>query len=189
MRHRFLLVGEPLALDLVNTEVVSHGQPLDLLATTDDLAAWLRIEADRLGARPQPSAELLERLRALRADVKALVGAVLGGKRLPRASVNRLNEASGLAPTFPVLELDDGAGRGREALAGADPGATALAAVARSAITILGGPDRGRLRQCAGPSCVLIFLATNPRRQWCSPSLCGNRVRVARHYARQRGRD
>lgn len=189
MESRFPLVDEPLALDLVNTEVVSQGQPLDLLTTTDDLTAWLRIEAERLGARPRPSADLLERLRALRADLKALFDAVLEGKRLPRAAVDRVNEASGLAPTFPVLELDDGAAHGREAVAGADPGATALAVVARSAIAILGGPERERVRRCEGPNCILLFLATNPRRQWCSPALCGNRVRVARHYARRHARD
>jgi predicted RNA-binding Zn ribbon-like protein len=54
---------------------------------------------------------------------------------------------------------------------------------------LIGGLDRERLRRCDGPGCVLFFVATNPRRRWCSPAICGNRVRVARHYDRhQRGR-
>ncbi|MFC9257709.1 CGNR zinc finger domain-containing protein [Amycolatopsis thailandensis] len=30
----------------------------------------------------------------------------------------------------------------------------------------------------------MLFVAANSRRVWCTPSLCGNRVRVARHANR-----
>ena len=56
----------------------------------------------------------------------------------------------------------------------------------RSGIELLTGSGRARLRRCEGPGCVLYFVAANPRRRWCSPRLCGNRVRVARHYRRYR---
>jgi len=61
-----------------------------------------------------------------------------------------------------------------------------LAAIARSAIVLLGGAQRERLRRCQRPGCVLVFVAVNPRRRWRSTATCGNRVRVARHYARNR---
>jgi predicted RNA-binding Zn ribbon-like protein len=32
----------------------------------------------------------------------------------------------------------------------------------------------------------MLFLPAHPRRRWCSPQLCGNRVRVARYYRRHR---
>jgi predicted RNA-binding Zn ribbon-like protein len=38
---------------------------------------------------------------------------------------------------------------------------------------------------CHAPGCVLYFLKTHPRREWCSVT-CGNRVRAARHYERIR---
>lgn len=69
---------------------------------------------------------------------------------------------------------------------GQDPGTTALAEVARASIALLGSPDRERLRACGAPGCVLFFLKDHPRREWCSGA-CGNRVRAARHYRRQRG--
>jgi predicted RNA-binding Zn ribbon-like protein len=28
----------------------------------------------------------------------------------------------------------------------------------------------------------MLFLPVNARRRWCSPAVCGNRVRVARYY-------
>jgi predicted RNA-binding Zn ribbon-like protein len=43
-----------------------------------------------------------------------------------------------------------------------------------------------RLRRCANPACSMLFLADTTRRQWCTPNLCGNRARVARHYRRSR---
>jgi len=44
-----------------------------------------------------------------------------------------------------------------------------------------------RLRRCANPACLMIFVAVNPRCSWCAPGVCGNRVRVARHYRRAGG--
>src|SRR5260370_3499583 len=35
------LPGEPLALDLLNTQWLASGQPVDLLATADGTVAWL----------------------------------------------------------------------------------------------------------------------------------------------------
>jgi predicted RNA-binding Zn ribbon-like protein len=65
------------------------------------------------------------------------------------------------------------------------PQTLALAAAARSAMEILAG-HTDRLRRCANPACSMLFLADTTRRQWCTPNLCGNRARVARHYRRSR---
>jgi predicted RNA-binding Zn ribbon-like protein len=61
-----------------------------------------------------------------------------------------------------------------------------LQQLAADAVAVLTGPQAGRLRRCANPDCVLQFIASNPRRRWCSSALCGNRARVARHYRRHR---
>jgi predicted RNA-binding Zn ribbon-like protein len=53
-------------------------------------------------------------------------------------------------------------------------------------VALLGGEDAARLRACYAPGCVLYFIKTHPRREWCSVA-CGNRVRAARHYQRVRG--
>ncbi|WP_254697369.1 CGNR zinc finger domain-containing protein [Mycobacterium avium] len=65
-------------------------------------------------------------------------------------------------------------------------GNPALAATATDAITVLTDPRyRDQLRRCANPDCSMLFLATNPRRSWCTANICGNRARVARHYHRR----
>ena len=69
--------------------------------------------------------------------------------------------------------------------AGPSPVTTGLARVAGQAAGLLGGADAARLRACYAPGCVLYFIKTHPRREWCSVA-CGNRVRAARHYQRVR---
>jgi predicted RNA-binding Zn ribbon-like protein len=59
-----------------------------------------------------------------------------------------------------------------------------VAAVGRSTIEFLTGPDRGRLRACPAARCVKYFLQDDPRQTWCSAS-CGNRERVNRHYRKR----
>ncbi|RZT86748.1 putative RNA-binding Zn ribbon-like protein [Pseudonocardia sediminis] len=45
-----------------------------------------------------------------------------------------------------------------------------------------------RFRSCASPDCAGVFIDTsrNGARRYCMPGLCGNRVNVAAHRARQR---
>ena len=64
---------------------------------------------------------------------------------------------------------------------------TGLAQVADQSVGLLAGQDAARLRACYAPGCVLYFVKTHPRREWCSVA-CGNRVRAARHYQRARDR-
>ncbi|GAB0105752.1 hypothetical protein JMUB6875_47330 [Nocardia sp. JMUB6875] len=70
-----------------------------------------------------------------------------------------------------------------------DPGARLAAHLADAATTLLTDPAVGRIRQCGAQDCVMLFLPAHPRRQWCSPERCGNRVRVARYYQRHKSTD
>ena len=83
-----------------------------------------------------------------------------------------LNAAAATAPRWPQLHYTGGAYAVSEHTrqVGAD---AALAAIARDAIAILGGPLRTDIRACQGPGCVLFFVKDHPRRQWCSAG-CGN---------------
>lgn len=67
----------------------------------------------------------------------------------------------------------------------ASPTRSALAELGYHAIELLTGPTAATLRACHAPHCVLYFVKSHPRREWCSQA-CGNRVRAARHYARTR---
>jgi len=184
----FLLLGEPLAIDLVNTLVpAAYGG--DLVATPSRVTAWMQAEEGRLPAGAiQGEALTVEELRRLREALRVVFQSVLAATPPPSFAVARLNAASRVAAAYPHLEWrPDGhpSVRLRYARTATRPATALLGTIARSAIDLLTSPDIRGLRRCEGPGCSLLFVARSRQRRWCSPFLCGNRVRVARHQRRK----
>ncbi|MFD5096190.1 CGNR zinc finger domain-containing protein [Amycolatopsis thailandensis] len=167
------LPGDDLAVNLADTVMLAVSPSIDLL--DDGHARFWAAQASLLpeGARP-PSAEQTRRLRsAVREVLEAAVA-----RREPEAwAVERVNAAAAAVPTSPRLTADGA----RTTWHGEDGGEIALAAVAVAAIALVSGPRAAQLRRCGAHDCSMLFVAANSRRVWCTPSLCGNRVRVARH--------
>lgn len=181
----FLLLGEPVSLDLVNTRVRTGGVDVDLLEKPSVLAVWLAAEADRLPWSGAVTTADLQAVRTLRDAIAALLSARRAHALPPRRALDTVNAAlstTGRASRIawsregPRVELR-AAGSKRDAL---------MYTLAVDAARLLAGPDAKLVRTCEHPDCVLQFLARNPRRRWCSASVCGNRARVARHYSRTR---
>lgn len=176
-------LGAPLAIDLANTVVlIRPGEVLDLLDGEDELDDWLSHERGRLPAPPRRS-HRLGAFHELRNAVRAVLSAVQDGIPLPRAAVATINQASARSPGTLALRIG-GSGASAHHRGTGTALERALATIARSAIELLAGPDAGRLRTCAAPSCGMLYL-TRPGQRWCS-TVCGNRVRAARHYRRRR---
>ena len=178
---------EPIGLALANTLGVGpDGSETDLLRTAGDLGAWLGRHRDETGPVGPEVALRVGEFRDLRGAIRDLLHAVVRREPLPPGAVARLNEASGRIPRVVRLEVSGPLAPVAvdEQVSGSDA-ARALAAVARSAIEVLGGPDRERVRVCGARGCGRFFLASRPDRTWCSAA-CGTRERVARHYARTR---
>lgn len=145
------------------------------------LRGWLE-EEGVLG--PEESTEVSLRLPefvALRASVRELLDASIGGGPFPAAALERLNEASARVPRRFRLEGDVPC----EVPLSAGLTPSILARIAWSAIELLGASERSRLRRCG--ACGRYFVSTRSDRRWCSDA-CGNRTRVARHHARRRAR-
>jgi predicted RNA-binding Zn ribbon-like protein len=176
--------GEPLALELLNTRTRGPDRPLDRLDTPAGLEAWLGALAGRLTPPAGPLTERdLAAVRSLREAVAAAIGEARQGRCPPDAALRRLTEAERAAPAHRELGWDGRAVTVTSRRRGAD-GAVLLAELAAAAIDLLASPSIAAVRQCEGPGCVRLFLAAHPGRRWCSPEVCGNRVRVARHYRR-----
>src|SRR5262245_33264131 len=156
------------ALSLANARLGSAG----------DLAAWLEAEG---ALEPDERAEVSLRLAefvTLRASIRELLDASIGGGAFPAAAAERINEASARVPRVLGLAPDGAA----ETPLSAGPTPLLLASLAWSAIELLSDPDRSP-RRCG--ACGAYFETTRPDRVWCS-NACGNRTRVARHQARRR---
>jgi predicted RNA-binding Zn ribbon-like protein len=173
-------IGRGPALDLANTVVAGPAGEADLLDSPGRLGAWLRGEAPWLGDAPPEVALRLADFRSLRGAIRVLLSSTVAGGRLPEEAVRAANAASAAVPRSPALDTADPRRPVVvDAVAGGSRTSEILASIARSAIEVVGGPERARLRVCAEPACGAFFLA-RARQVWCSDA-CGNRARVARH--------
>ncbi|ORA62494.1 CGNR zinc finger domain-containing protein [Mycobacteroides franklinii] len=163
-------LGEPLALDLLNTRWMSGDGPQDLLSDLDGLRIWLHTNNlhDRCAADDQTLEALLTARDAIYRAVKDSqiddINAVLS-----RGAIRRSLTVDGPTDTAEVPESHR------------LPGWLA----ADNLLTLLSeSPDR--IKQCAHPQCVLFFYDTskNGARRWHSMATCGNRAKAARHYAK-----
>jgi len=170
----------PPAIDLANTVVMTSGGPIDLLATEEELAVWIAAEFGRIPNVDSAGGRLTE-VRQLRQAVHALLHARASRRPPSRAAVDTVNAASRAVPIAPIIDHDFAV---RQESTAAAPFDSFRAAVARSAIELLGRGE-GTLAECAAPRCGMLFLPATARQTWCSPT-CGNRARVARHAARRR---
>ena len=181
----FPLGGEPLAVDLADTVVTNVDAPADLLTDSAAAARFWALEGPRLpDGWELPS---LSRTRELRDAVRQLLDAAQAGARLDPGALDVVNRASNSAPTTLEVLQDELRLARVEHWHAVDRTALPLAAAARSAIEILTDTASvERLRRCANPTCSMLFWNGDARRQWCTPNICGNRARVARHYRRHR---
>lgn len=175
------LTGEPLALDLVNTRTAAG----DLLATPDDLRAWLDLQAARLPDAGSLDIHDVRAVHAVREYVANAVDRARHGERPAAADLAALNDAQRAAPAITELTWDGSAVTAARRRTG-PPGARLAGWLAESAAGLLADPSVTKIRQCEADDCVLLFLPAHPRRRWCSAARCGNRVRVARHYQRHK---
>lgn len=189
------------ALELAST--IRHdgdGGVADDLATVQGTAHWLRTQAELPAGLLPDGFEADEELRAavvgLRRAVRALFArAVSPGPPSPAdahrlmpvdEALARLNECAAREPVAPQLDWPTGQRPAVRLASGQDdPHVRTVAALARSAVEFLAGPQRERLRACTAPRCVRYFVKGHGRQEWCKPS-CGNRARAARHYQRHR---
>jgi len=167
------------ALEFVATLAGRHRQPQERLVTTDDLERWLALSglvSDVACTRKQ-----LSEARELREAIYRLLEAARHGRRPIDEDIDLLNTWARRAR--PAPQLDTSLRVRRRA---PNQCTAALAEVAASAVDLIGGPERQLVRECADPTCSLMFIdRSRPgRRRWCSMERCGNRAKTAR-YRRQ----
>jgi len=165
------LVGEPVALDLVNTWWVERGQARDLFDEPGGTQEWL--DEHRL---PGPAASAEAPLRQARTALRAVL------EHPGQHSDAQLNAVLARGSTRYAVR-----GGAVTEETDVDP---AWSPAWRSAAAYLdlvrARPDR--IRRCAHPACVLYFYDTsrNGTRRWCSMDGCGSRSKSSRRYERIR---
>jgi predicted RNA-binding Zn ribbon-like protein len=195
------LVGGRLCLDFINTvHNYRSDTPRDDISNYSDLVAWSwragivddaekRLLNREALQRPGEALAATENVRRLREGLYRLFAATAEGKPADGEDLAILNAAlsEALVQSQIILRAEgftwswSKEGRMLDRL---------LWPVVRSAADLLTSTDLSRLRRCAGDDCTWLFLDTskNHSRRWCEMKVCGNRVKVRRHYQRSRSK-
>jgi predicted RNA-binding Zn ribbon-like protein len=167
--------GIALIHNFVNTNdqraFVAHGRRLeanDSLATPTDLERWLR-EHHLLGPDDVADHTHLARAHHLRAALRQAI-------REPHQVL--LDFALQVRLTA----------HGAELVVLGDPVTVALGQIAAAAVTATVDGTWPRLKVCPAPDCQWVFYdQSRPgRARWCSPQLCGNRMKTQAYRRRDR---
>jgi predicted RNA-binding Zn ribbon-like protein len=195
---KFFFIGNSLCLDFINTRVVLDGQSVDLFGGFDDLVSWL-IEAhildplkakqmlEKWGGSPE-AAKTFSLAVDFRATLRRVMQRIVETRPVPRAAIAAINDLlrhqAGHAELRPVR-----GGFEKHFRADFQKPSHLLVPVAESACDLLSGADLSLIKKCENEACVLFFYDTtkNHSRRWCSMDACGNRMKVAAYYRRQRG--
>jgi predicted RNA-binding Zn ribbon-like protein len=177
--------GSSLAIDFANTVACPGCRGSDPLGSAGEAKRWMRRKLP--GARAGVSARDIQDLRLFRERVRQLLAADIGGTPPPPSALVAVNRA--LARAASRSELGWSGGRwvleepATRRLSGSRQW---ISLVARSTADLLGETRPSRIRRCEGPGCVHFLVAHRSQQRWCSPTGCGNRARVQRHYRKAR---
>lgn len=197
-RSRFHFVGNVLAIDFVNTEVMSGDERVDLLSSFGDVVDWFAAagvvsesQARELRSRWTAVATdaAMYSVRKFRETLRHALEGIVEGREIDDAVVDAINERLS-NPVVRTRISRDGNGRHHVSslMTFARPD-DLLVPVAESARDLVCTLDLGLVKKCRNPRCILFFYdaTKNHGRSWCSMSACGNREKVAAHYRRRRG--
>lgn len=193
-----LHVGDHRALDFLNSAYAPEPQRVDHLRDGAALLRWLEdsgvvgmevVQAAR-GFTPSQLQSLAGGARQLRETFRALLERWLadGPQGVQPQDVAPLNTLLARSRVTQQIEATPG-GLHLHLLRPIDGPGAVLAELAAACAELLATHQPEQVRHCEGPACTLVFADTKrgPRRRWCSMALCGNRMKVAAHRARQRG--
>ena len=188
---RFRFRGGVLALDLVNTELMKRGKPVDVLVTPLDITQWWQAACEhhpqwlrevRGGeeAIREDDTELLEALKTLRAALRRIFNALVEGVVPRQEDIDVLNDVlrtghwrmdlGSEGELVVVQQTEEAHGQ-------------IQFSCALSALLLIREGERTRLHLCESDRCILFFYDTtrSATRRWCSTS-CMDRARSLQRY-------
>jgi len=196
----FRFVGRYSFLDFINTEPNEAGDRVNLLTDDRDFVAWLVLaklfERNKLKVafkqwrQEKTGVRVLKDALALRTLMRRMAEAIVADRPIPRATIDAINlliaQSSGVTKVVKTPRKFE-----RRFEFELNQPKQLLVPLAQSAADLLCRGDFSRLKRCHNSKCGAFFYDTskNRMRRWCSGSECGNRMRVAKFYARTRSDD
>jgi predicted RNA-binding Zn ribbon-like protein len=170
----FILLGDALWLDFVNTAKGRIPSPPDLLPDEAAMLRWARAQS----LHADGDLPCLHEALGLRERLTALAVALDLGLQPPAGSIVAINEQLSRQSGSHQLTRTGGEWQLRFAPERRPP---LLQVIAQSAAVTLATPLLN-VRRCAGEGCSLFFTDDSPNqtRRWCSMLVCGREVKIER---------
>jgi predicted RNA-binding Zn ribbon-like protein len=193
--HDLELTGGALCLDLVNTIHPRHQARRDeYLSSYEALVAWAAhagavdaAAAGRLQAAGAARPAQAERVRARAVSLReALYPLFAPGRRAATLEDSLAVLTEELRHSYAHAVVTRAGEDYVVGFAGDDALDRMLWPIARSALELLVGPGRRRVKECAYDTCGRLFVDASKagRRRWCSMASCGNRAKAQRFRER-----
>lgn len=183
------MLGDHLAMDLLNTEARNNGEVIEYWNSGDDVLKWLERcgVVSALGGKAVDPAELLAQGRALRTLARRLI---VQRKENELGDISGLNEYLHTYLSAPHLERDSEGNLMLTRTACGEAIASLLGPVAEAVAQLLVEGNFTLVKQCEHPDCILWFYDRTKahKRRWCSMALCGNRYKAAQFRKRSSGK-
>lgn len=184
-------IGGHTLIDLVNTEIMRGGQRIDLLASNEDVVAWLidvgltTEDAIQFNWRDDPT--LLAKARAFRQQMREMLTVIVAKQPIETETIAAINSWLNHWQGQPKLRHLDG-GFATSFVFIFTHTEELLACIAAEAASFLSTVELSYVKRCGNGDCIRFFLDTskNHSRRWCSMDGCGNRMKARAHYARKR---
>lgn len=180
-----------LCLDYAHAGGAGRYAAFEILHQPSDLAEWLAKPPLAAVTTVPVTAGDLAAAKRLRQAIWDTAHDQAAGRRLAAGAVGTINRFAAAAPLVPELAADGTTAEWAPPVRAAQ----ALSTLAREMIELLSGPLAGRIRECAGDDCPLVFVdSSRPgARRWCAMERCGNRHKLralrARRTGQARGQD
>ncbi len=184
------MLGDHLAMDLLNTEARDDGKAVEFWNTDDDVLHWLA----RYGIVPSAegkaftTGELLTQAKVLRALARQLITEF---KEEKSPEISELNQYLHAFETTPSLTKDTEGKLKLSRISHSNSIGTLLGPVAEAVAQLLVEGNFTLVKQCEHPDCILWFYDRTKahKRRWCSMALCGNRYKAAQFRKRSSSSD
>jgi predicted RNA-binding Zn ribbon-like protein len=177
----FHFIAGSVSLDFANTGGVFDGTPVDDFQAPADLTRWFAESPLALADLSVQAGEFAAARDVRDAIWRAAFRLSRWGKP-DRADLAVINSAALAPPLAPQIDTVTGEARWHQPTTAS----AALATIARDAIELFTGGHAGRIRECANPRCILLFVDTSRpgKRRWCSMDRCGNLDKTRRYRRR-----
>ena len=180
------------ALDFVNTRVLTRAGPVDALRSPANFLQWME-RAEPPGWNSLKPADISAQrtlyVEALR--LRVVLDQLFAGHSAGHIPLITAEHALGRPISWTFVSSQLGRTENGTLLIENQytplHAAAALGPIAENAVELIQSADRTRLRRCGADLCLRWFVDTSKggRRGWCSMATCGNRAKAARYRARR----